>query len=518
MTRDATIQIIERIITEYKPYIPQRRPVRVLAHYIPNAIDTDEALNPDGGIKQLYFELITERQILDESSPDNLGIDFSYSFVAEVSPDDPAYENVSGKFAEESYCWVTLIGERDETNQENSISGYATISYSVPLHLRIEEELPTITSAYLSWQDGTRIEENDLKEKHLDYVRDLDNRFREETSRIDNNQKSGSSDSEKGIRSDSGNSGSVDSGKAHGGNDGSSKDGNSSNGSGSSNPAVVDIQIYRVGLANTIYLKYSNDKSILLDCGLDVNNPKTKKYTNTRNYILKHLKPTTLIITHWHTDHYNLLTDFGNQMKLGALEQIIYPEYGPIPKAIKSIFLKLKNKGVRLIPFSKTTKTYNLGNDYPFTTIWRGNGSIPSSTEQQLLCIGKNSNDPKNVKINDNGLILLVDCNGREVILPADVGYYCWPDEIKNKLSTFEIMVLPHHGCQVYGLSNVPVNQSNCKQVYISNRFNIFADLKDNYHRTFIDTLLNDTTNNKHSYTEDLTQQTIYKHFYLIKI
>lgn len=287
MTEKTARWITERIINDYKPYTPNRGYARVLAHFIPNAIDTDEALCAEG-TKYLYFELVTEQQIHDESSFDDCEVDFNYSFVAKVCPDDPAYKNASGKFAEESYCWVSLISERDDTNKAHSIKGYANISYSVPFELRdkyfLEEALPTTTSAFLSWNDDTTISDIKLRNKHLDYVSNLDNRFREISSEIDNNQKSGHGDSGNGTGSDSGNTGCFDSGNIQDGNDGSSRDGNSLNGSGSAKPGSVKIHIYRVGLANTIYLKYSNGKTILLDCGLDIDN--AMNYKDTRIKIL----------------------------------------------------------------------------------------------------------------------------------------------------------------------------------------------------------------------------------------
>ncbi len=494
MNRKAANRELKELAKGYPDDKHPNEPVPVLAHLVKNAIDDEDPLCNDGKTA-LFFELITLDQINSRSHPDQFHDNFipryysysSYTFIA-LSNNESVPTDIQARFRDQEYLWVSLYPSEYECNSLN-IEGVASITSKLPSKWLNEEILPSHKNVKMVFDCDVIDEYNVLLNSHKEYMGSELSKFQTNSS----TEKSGINFNIPKPKEEI-----EETGKKI---------------------SIGSVIIYKVGFANTIYIKYNNGKSILLDCGIDIsylnninngNNPGNYKRAHK---LIKKLKPNTLIITHWHEDHYNLY----QEIDISNLEQVIYTDYLPRNEVItKFNEWKKNNKNIKLIVINSDVTNYFLGSDYPCTSIWRGNGNTPPAQDQAKDFICSCSNKQFE---NDSGLIVLIENNGT-TILPADVSYYCWPDEIKSRLSTFENIVLPHHSCQVYGLDNITQN-TTFNNIFISSRFDNFIDKSPNKHRSMINYLINDTSDSRYSFTETIgnnSNNSKYHPYYQFKI
>ena len=152
---------------------------------------------------------------------------------------------------------------------------------------------------------------------------------------------------------------------------------------------------------------------------------------------------------------------------------------------------------------------------FPNTSFYTGNGGVPPLTDQKKSYIGEVDN-VGNANVNDNGIIIVVRVNNRIVLLPADVSYYSWPDEVKNDLRCFEKLVIPHHGYQVYGLLvDEYKNNNSRRRIYVNRRDDVFEDYNKNYQKSFVDGVMQMDSSARCYYTCNIKDNRPYFEFIL---
>lgn len=257
------------------------------------------------------------------------------------------------------------------------------------------------------------------------------------------------------------------------------------------------IRIYCVGSANCILINYDDGRSLLFDCGIDVNEIYQRKYARSKEEIISKLSPTAVVISHEHRDHYNLFCDINSIMS--SLELLVRKadNDSSIYDNIRNSLLSARGSYKEKVVFDSIDKDYLINKGYEETYIYMGTGAVPPPDRDLGIMSYDNS-------INDSGLILVVKHGKHTVILPADVSYYSWPDEAKSEIDNATEIVLPHHGGAVYidDCGNIKSNAS----LYMSSRRlgNEITDLNGTgskngkgyviMHKTFIDNRFNDTT------------------------
>lgn len=480
MNKNDAMGIINRIIEDNNPFLPGKRcTTRVLVHFLENTIEDD--LLPEGETC-LYFELFTKEQIENSINKVNSAHLGCY-FISILSKNNRLVNQINELYEKDKYLWATmcdtnLIG----FNYAVSLPGRTSLSYELPYKYRNEEKLTSDFNASLYWSDSCSEAENSLKNS---FISSKNNGFTCGGTGVGNSNKDK-------------------------GNNSGDEDSNGCSKKIFSNKTKMTIKIFKVGAANTTYIKYENGNSILLDCGVDFLNP--QNYTDSYNYIISELHPTVIVISHWHPDHYNLI----EQIDSSELQQVIYLDYGIIPDHIRRLFVQWETAGIQINGFTDYIPEKYLHAWCPDIYLYVGEGNIPDSALQTTNYVGINTNGNSQIDINDKGIIVVVCCKNRIVILPADVAYYSWPERVKNALADCDKLVVPHHSCQVYGLNNAPQYRNTNLVIYISNYNKQFNDWAGNKHRSLIDFILNDTSRSKHHYTYDITSTS--KPYYIIRI
>ena len=197
-----------------------------------------------------------------------------------------------------------------------------------------------------------------------------------------------------------------------------------------------------------------------------------------------------------------------SNLDVSNLKNVIIPDGGPADVNTQALFKRWSTAGIKLFRFVSGSPANFLGLIFPGLDLYVGTGKTPSLSDQKQMCVGTVDRPLQDTQLNNQGIIVTIKAKGRIVILPADVSYYDWPGPVQNLLTDAEKIVVPHHSGQVYGMLNVPQNRNPYRKVYISSFGTQFIDrsnsLGTNYHRSYIDNLLNDTTNNRHLYTDDI--------------
>lgn len=218
------------------------------------------------------------------------------------------------------------------------------------------------------------------------------------------------------------------------------------------------VRIYNVGCANTVCITHHKGKKILFDCGYDT---QTATYENTKNYITANIQPNIIIISHWHRDHYNILSE----LDYSNLEYIIFNGLENCPQNIRdNILTPFASK---IIDLSQEPYDSDLliKKGYDGIKLFIGTNSVPTSNQYGIIP------HPDDVRINDSGIILCVG-NLKQpfnrIILPGDASYYSWPAVPELKLDqSLSRLLVPHHGGGVYAAPGFN-NQAKYKKIYVS--------------------------------------------------
>lgn len=444
-------KIVEDLSSTYKFFHPENNKiVNVWARLITDALDEEESQIENHRI--IVFELLTEKQVGTRieyfSFPQVPFAYASYYFIASI-PTELYSSEIFQRFAtqckERQYLNVTLRSTPQNISSKLCIDGTAILSYSVPYEYRNDSKLPPATPAYLCWEPNSEC----ISAVYEKILAELQNSYHTET--VTNNF------------SETPYEHSADTEFISGSMPGTCSAPNNVS-------TNINIKIFKVGPANTVYIEYPNGKSLLFDCGLLSHN--TNYYAEARTYIRKYVKPTAILISHWHVDHYLLLDDIDDS----RLEHIFIngkdaPPYGA-ETSIKNKELSRKITRISLLPSMGKNVLQQYG--YPDTCLFFGNGQRPPANTR--LALGKLTYNGSDV--NDNGIILVIGNTQNRMILPSDVSYYCWPADPLLSLTDLKYLLLPHHGCGVYTRQYGHPNMIQDKKIYASRYGSSIFDIK----------------------------------------
>ncbi len=274
------------------------------------------------------------------------------------------------------------------------------------------------------------------------------------------------------------------------------------------------ITIYKVGHGNTITIE-KDGKCLLFDCGCDYFEIKTKKgfktpiltpqYKDTKNEIINSVKPTGIIISHLHDDHYNLINSLTDE-NLQNLQFVLYPKRSDgkntrwqFTHKIKKIERDKKATVKELAPKEAIPKDYLKQFGFDNISIFRGKNKQDPGDNSPLGHISYVRS------VDDSGIILSLKhyTNNTYAVFPGDCSYYSWPDAAELDLKSVERLVIPHHGGHVI-ISKEPnkVTTSSIESFkYISENKISFDNLSTidsktkkvstTYHKDFLDKALN---------------------------
>lgn len=463
MNKKDSVKLINRIKNEYRPYPTNGDGVRVLAHYLPEAMEHEDVY--ENGTMPCCFEFFTRQQVSDviNNNVDAFGL-FSYSFVSYLPIGGPEADSVKSAFSNSQYAWVILKDPKDVSDNDiHHIEGTATITCEAQQKAYDEAGFPSLLNIAMCWgSDGSS----------------------GDTASRDNFVSSLSNFS---VPYDDGTIDSVEGAERKLFSDGTD----------------YTIKVFKVGSANTAFVKHKSGETLLIDCGID--NTYVGKGTMTaRPYIKNKIKPTNILISHWHSDHYNML----GAIDASNLSRVIIPNTGTMDANTQALLYKWHAAGVQLFKFASSSPANFLGAIFPGLDLYIGLGNTPTPADQSQKCVGTVDLPAADTMLNNSGIIVTINVKDRIVILPADVSYYNWPKPVQTLLPNAEKIVVPHHSGQVYGMLNVPKDTNPLRKIYISSFGTQFIDrtnsLGINYHRSYVDNLLNDTTNSKHLYTDDI--------------
>lgn len=287
------------------------------------------------------------------------------------------------------------------------------------------------------------------------------------------------------------------------------------------------VTIYKVGHGNAITIE--NDRQgdeyrcILFDCGTDRNQLKRMDtdYHNTKNTIIQSVKPTTIIISHIHSDHYSLMNDVDmSDVKLVVCPRELFDNRKNTYDFTESIRERLKDNEVKCVcPEGFIEKKVLSKYGYNRITIFKGKGWDPYAysgdpeadilDEWEVGCIKYSNKD------NDSGIILSIAGTEGHAILPGDCSYYSWPDEPELEFDKLRRLVVPHHGGNVYVKRDY--YRSNCDlSFYISEGKTEFLDKIDysevgnvngNWHRSFLESVCSKGKKIEYLITENLGEE-----------
>lgn len=447
------IQYANEHISPYNPEIMNEKVV--YAHLLEGYMDDSEISNEK---ILLFMELFTEESI--EDTIRNLNADvipedsyhpaqYTFTVTGDIDSDEASYCNHIKNLCNDNNGWIK--GKLCTTAQEG-IYGHVSLSFGLVHKEHNNSKLPLELDATFIPIQLSSSDSNTISELRITF-----------------------SDAIEIINS---NSGSLPEVPEESGDDGEDL------------RIPYKVTVYKVDNANTITIE-KDDKCILFDCGKnDYTNPKVI------NYIIDHVKPTTIIISHWHKDHYNLLTSIDTS----RLQHVIYPYYAYSQQHIidyQNAVCKLaclQKQGVTITDLSKVA-SYNKDflKNYGYSNIdcFIGTKQPDPGVGSPLGHINYNRD------IDDSGIILSIKSyhNTFRAILPGDCSYYSWPGVNELDLGNTAKLVLPHHGGHIISQSTVNPSSLMYSGYFVSSGFSAFNNLSNSdgttFHKSFVWNALN---------------------------
>lgn len=460
-----TKTLIATLRQHYQPFHPiTNNNISAWAHYVENALDPEEAVKD--GKRVFYFEIYTDSQIryISENIESEQFIPASYSFTAILSEreDEQQIHNIRQSFTPNNYTRVTLRNDSPVwEDDENHISGSLQFFYAPATKYRSNDSFtafPTFCDATMCWINtvNARLSGSELNKQLNTIVNGIRNNC---SPSLPENQNSLASDKSSDSEDDD-----------------------------------MQVNIYKVGGANTTLVTYPNGKSLLIDCGIDTFDP--RQYQDTIRALINYVQPTAILISHWHLEHYALF-DFINK---DCLEWLIVPNISSVPKTIEtSIYNFGKKLGKRFI-FDLSDGTFSKDflckYGYANTFLFVGMGQTSQSSS--------NSGYPTYPdKTNETAIIVSIGTPKKRIIIPSDVSYINWPDEQELKITDHNYFIAPHHGGEVF-LPQLNVHNSVKEEiVYASAHFPHIVNWNPSKHKDYLDNMINAPD---YKYTENCTK------------
>ena len=428
-------------------------------------MDKEESLRD--GKRLFYFEFYSAPQLhyLDEALANNTDYEHgAFSFTAILPADDKRINFIEEVFSQK---YVKCSLKKDLPilpKSELFLPGIVEFSYYIKQEYYSESELPYFSDAYLCI-DSLEPLKNDVLLSRIDEI------FANINSGI------------------------------------SVSDIPEINSTNSDNDAIkcgVTVKIYRLGGANAAYATYPNKKSLLIDCGCDRYIP--NKYINTMIDINKNVRPSGIIISHWHIDHYALFTN----INYSNLEFIVVPSMQGMPDNISIKIYELQQKKSAILyalDLGPVPKNWLSSHGFCNTSMYIGNGVLPHPNAG-FGDLGYRDS------CNESAIIMRIGTSYKSLILPSDVSYFNWPKNINPELqfTRNHRLVVPHHGQKVY-VDNTPKHTIEGATLYVSSAFKSIKNyIPYPSHSIYLDQILKYNYSYTYNYSENFKK---YKSVYL---
>lgn len=206
--------------------------------------------------------------------------------------------------------------------------------------------------------------------------------------------------------------------------------------------SLYEFRIYNVGQANcSALIKYidkehSDYKVIIV---FDFGYKKKRKNHSLEEMINKIDENTTMVISHFHSDHINIITDH----LMMHTNRWIFPDYPPASVIGNKIFSSLLK-----VAQSKTSSgiLYKFPTPFKFSdilTIDQYSGTSKGDCYQSSL-------------INAKSLTCKLSIGRNDILIPGDALY----EEISDSLilsdyKKYDYILIPHHGCKYFDKSSI---------------------------------------------------------------
>lgn len=199
------------------------------------------------------------------------------------------------------------------------------------------------------------------------------------------------------------------------------------------NPLLFELRVYSVGQANcSALIKYEDESKsnynviAVFDFGLE----SKKKNRKLDEMINKIDENTTMVISHFHVDHFNNIVNF----PLTKTCRWLFPEHEP--KKYNSNLLYQSLIKIASRKSSSGTKVFSYKAPYDLSNYIRINqniGSIGDYKHQFSL-------------VNAQSIIVSLHIENTNVLIPADALYKDFPKDVFSY--EYDYVLIPHHGCK----------------------------------------------------------------------
>lgn len=190
----------------------------------------------------------------------------------------------------------------------------------------------------------------------------------------------------------------------------------------------LSLRVYKVGQANCSALinKHSEDYDVIsvFDLGCDKGNQKNQELINMVNKIDEN---TTIIISHFDSDHFNYIP----YIDLNKTKRWIFPEKPPRGKKAYAVFQQLLSIAAGK---AKNGTIYRYRPPYALSNYL----TIDQKTD--------NSKDPYNSTLTNANSIVSIINYSKKVLIPADALYKDFRNTV-TYYAPYDYILIPHHGC-----------------------------------------------------------------------
>lgn len=212
----------------------------------------------------------------------------------------------------------------------------------------------------------------------------------------------------------------------------------------SSGKAEYNIDLYRVGNANTSVVTHSlNKESLIIDCGRERNSNYSSKYSASEREI-QTLNPEYIVISHNHIDHFNLLYINASVLAIN---------FGIGISSLKKIYMVENNITGHPSHFSLSLLKAHFGAKLTIIPFMALDGASFISALPEVKMHMGTCNNPSlcvypypSYQENDSGLIISIS-NMKRIIFAGDCSYEFFPPNVR--LNSANYIVVPHHGGKV---------------------------------------------------------------------
>lgn len=196
------------------------------------------------------------------------------------------------------------------------------------------------------------------------------------------------------------------------------------------NASLKSLKTYNVGQASSNIISFDNNKNVIFDIGIGCRSKNKKDFQNEaieeNLKKLQQYKADIVIISHWHLDHYKIAESSPNDLLYDA--DWIVPELNAKKNGSNEYRLAKYLSNYKKINFIerglKGQKIFDSG----LFSIWTGLGEKG---------------------INNSGLIVTLNKNGNNILLPGDCEYQKIPAKVFDNGKRYKFMIVPHHGAKM---------------------------------------------------------------------